>query len=119
MPSKAYRHPLVTSLFEVGPVLHDGYITWQELSSWQQVTGIELEPWEACAILDMSKAFLNQRAQSINLSCLCPWEKGQAIWQYVSAEKYKRQRDAEEARKLEKAKEPDGNRKRRRNPPPG
>lgn len=119
MPSGAYKHPLVRSLFEIGPVVHDGYITWQELLAWQTVTGIELEPWEACAILDLSKAYLNQKAQSSSLGCLCPWPKGQSIWQYVCAKRYQKQREAEEALKLSKEKEPDGNRKRRRNPPQG
>lgn len=119
MPSKSYKNPIVSSLFEVGPILHDGYVTWQELRSWQEIVGIELEPWEACAILDLSKAYLNQKRLSTSLGCLCPWGKGQKIWQYVSAEKYKKQREAEEALKQRKEKEPDGNRKRRRNPPPG
>lgn len=108
----------MAALFEVGPVGNDGFVTWQELRSWQEVVGIDLEPWEACAILDMSKTFMSQKSLSASFACLCPWPQGQKIWQYVSGKLQHKQKEAE-ALKKSKEKEPDGNRKRHRNPPPG
>lgn len=119
MPGDAWRHPLIAALFEVGPVGYDGFVTWQELRSWQEVIGIELEPWEACAIVEMSKAFFTQQRLSTSPACLCPWPKGQAMWQYVSGKLQEKHKEAEEALKKSREKEPDGNRKRHRNSPPG
>lgn len=122
MPGAAQYHPLVISFFEIGPVLQDGYMTWQELDSWQRVTGTDLDPWEASLVLDMSKAYLQQRHESKSIACICPWPKGQNIWRYALDEKYKRQREQEEkllAKRKEKEHRPDGTRKRHRNSPPG
>lgn len=111
MPSSAQYHPLVTALFEVGPLVMDEYVTWQELEAWQRVTGVSLDPWEASAIVDMSKAYLRQKRESTSIACLCPWPKGQNIWRYVLDKKHQQQQEKQ------KEKEPDGNRKRHRNPP--
>lgn len=120
MPGLAACHPLVMALFEIGPVMYDGYITWQELESWKKVTGTDLDPWEASTIVSLSRVFFRQREESKSISSLCPWPKGRNIWKYVQDEKQKKSLEEERAiLKARKEKEPDGTRKRHRNPPPG
>lgn len=118
MPGSAACHPLVAALFDVGPVMADSYVTWQELESWQNVTGVDLDPWEASTIIDLSKTYFRQREEAKSFAALCPWPKGRNIWKYVQDEKQKKDREQESTRlKESKEKAPDGPRKRHRNPP--
>lgn len=118
MPGSAACHPLVAALFDVGPVMADSYITWQELESWQNVTGVDLDPWEASTIIDLSKTYFRQREEAKSFAALCPWPKGRNIWKYVQDEKQKKDREQESTRlKESKEKASDGPRKRHRNPP--
>lgn len=120
MPDSASNHPLVIALFEIGPVEFEGHLTWRELESWQRLMGIELEPWEAIVLIDLSRAFFQQKQESKSISSLCPWPKGRNIWKYVQDEKHKKQREAETARlKDVKEKATHGSHKRHRNPPTG
>jgi hypothetical protein len=55
---------LVEWLMEAGPVMPSGYgpvgITWTELTSGQQRTGIELQPWEARLMVRLSREFASE-----------------------------------------------------------
>lgn len=51
---------LVDYLKEVGPVMSDGAITWQELRAWQEQTGRVLQPWEAKMLRSLSIDYLNE-----------------------------------------------------------
>lgn len=47
-PSPPNPAPYLTDwLFEIGPMTAGNVIGWQDLTCWQRITGIELQPWEA------------------------------------------------------------------------
>lgn len=48
-------------LFEIGPMAGEGPIDWQDMLAWSQLTGIDLNPWEARTLRRLSRAFVNQR----------------------------------------------------------
>lgn len=35
-------------------------ITWQELDAWQRQTGMRLQPWEARAVISLSRAYAGE-----------------------------------------------------------
>jgi hypothetical protein len=49
-----------------------GPISFQEIRSWQESTGIDLKPWEARAIRTLSIVYLNQAAISDKADCPSP-----------------------------------------------
>lgn len=55
---------IVEFLMEIGPVLPAGMsigkIEWRDIAAWQDVTGIELEPWEARMIRRLSADYLSE-----------------------------------------------------------
>jgi len=68
---------LVEYLFSVGPVLPSGMgsmpITWQELAAWQAVTGVELDAFEAEAVMQLSGAYAAMYEQARKDACPAPW----------------------------------------------
>lgn len=65
---------LLAYLFEVGPMMtaggYPGPLTHEELQAWQNLIGIELQPWEIRFLRRLSGEYLaeNYRAQKIG----CP-----------------------------------------------
>ena len=57
---------------EIGPA-GDGGIGWQDMTAWERLTGIELEPWEARTIRQMSIAYCNQRHDARKADCAAPY----------------------------------------------
>lgn len=104
---------LVDVLFKVGPIKGEMPLTEGDLEPWERRRGIELAPWQAELLVDMSQAYLQNMHAGREMSALSPWPKAMKMWRYVMDKKHAKQQ-AEQ-----KEKEPDGNRKRRRNPPPG
>lgn len=51
-------------LFEVGPAAGDREIGYSDLAAWQDITGIELEPWEGRLLRRLSRAWLNEQWQA-------------------------------------------------------
>lgn len=65
--------PYVTDwLFEIGPGM-DGPIGWQEMTAWERLTGIELNPWEARTIRWLSQEYLSERQQARKADSPAPY----------------------------------------------
>lgn len=64
-------------LFEIGPCVAAGMgagaIGWRDLAAWQDLTGIELMPWEARLLRTLSRAFVDQSWRSEKPDCPAPW----------------------------------------------
>jgi hypothetical protein len=62
-PVEACAH-ILRYLWEVGPVLAGGMapapITQQEIRSWQENSGVRLQPWEARWMRELSTVYLNE-----------------------------------------------------------
>lgn len=62
---------------EIGPTtatgMGEGPIGWQEIAAWQQLTGTQIEPWEARCIRRMSQAFISERHEAKKPNCPEPY----------------------------------------------
>lgn len=101
---------LVGILFQLGPIRGELPLCEGDLESWERRRGIELAPWQAELIVSLSQAYMTEMHAAKSPSALCPWTLGRNVWKYVMDKKHEQQ---------PKEQAPDGNRKRRRNPPPG
>ncbi len=68
---------LVTHLFEAGPASNTEFgakpITWGELQSWQQQTGVRLQPWEARAVRRLSADYAAEVTEAKDPARPAPW----------------------------------------------
>lgn len=104
---------LIDLLFQVGPIKGEMPLTEGDLEPWERRRGIELSPWQAELVVEMSQAYMKHMHAGKEISALSPWPKSMKMWQYVMEQKHAKQQSEQ------KEKEPDGTRKRHRNPPKG
>lgn len=64
---------------------------WKDIDSWQSVTGVELQPYEAEAIKTLSMAYVDQLERSKEANCPCPWVDPTNVDRAAVAEKIKQQ----------------------------
>lgn len=73
-PEAAY---LFDCLLEVGPAsvngMADAPVSWDELRTWQQMVGIELSPWEARTVRQLSRAYVAERTAATDPMRPAPW----------------------------------------------
>lgn len=76
MPPVSAPH-LIDWWLDLGPASSGGGgeapLGWQDMVAWQQITGIELHPWEARAIRRMSQAWLGEGHRAKKPDCPAPW----------------------------------------------
>lgn len=108
---------LVEILFQIGPIRGELPLCEFDLESWERRRGIELSPWQAELIVELSKAYLTEMHAARSWSALCPWPKGRNMWKLVQDRKHAKKAQEEAAKP--QTKEPHGSRQRYRNPPPG
>lgn len=77
---------LVDILFKIGPVKHEAPLSEGDIEPWERRRGIQLAPWQAELIVDMSKAYLGEMYNARHISSLCPWPPGRNVWKYVQDE---------------------------------
>lgn len=68
---------LVEYMMEIGPVEAGGMeaspIGWSTIKDWQQLTGVQLEPWQARLIRRLSISYLDQSRKARAPECPSPW----------------------------------------------
>jgi hypothetical protein len=74
---------LVDILFAVGPTRGDGPLYEEHLQAWETRRGIELDPWQADVILEMSRAYLAESYAAREYNSLPPWPPARNMWKYV------------------------------------
>jgi hypothetical protein len=112
MPQLEVGMYLLDVLFRVGPVRNETALTEGDLEPWERRRGIELAPWQADLILDLSKAYFTEMHAARNRNALCPWATGRGMWKYVT------EHIGDFLAALDRpVKEKNGNRQRHRNPP--
>lgn len=105
---------LIDALFKVGPVAGENPISEADLDSWERRRGVEFEPWEAEAVVAMSRAYLGEMHAAREANAEPPWPEAVRMWQYVKNAMAEKTWD-----RLERNLDRNGSRKRHRNPPPG
>lgn len=77
LPPNPARY-LTDWFFEIGPTspagMGEGPIGWTDITAWQSLTGIELQPWEARTIRRLSIAFVHQRSVAKEPDCPAPYK---------------------------------------------
>ena len=66
-------HYLLEYLFDVGPTINDGHLTYEEISAWQSSMGLELTPWETQQIHKLSRDYISQAYKSTAFDCPAPF----------------------------------------------
>lgn len=74
---------LVDILFQIGPTRAEGPLEESALEPWERRRGIELEPWQADAILAMSRAYLTESHTAGHWNAFPPWQPAVKMWKYV------------------------------------
>lgn len=81
-------------LMEVGPIVSGGMgqapIGWGDLTNWQQLTGVSLNPWEARTLRKLSQDFLSQKSVSNEANCPAPYVENPLANEDAVAEQFKR-----------------------------
>lgn len=71
---------LVDWLMEVGPFGTGGMgavaINWADLATWQALTGLQIDPWEARTLVRLSRDFVAQTERSKDITCPAPYSTG-------------------------------------------
>lgn len=116
MPEPPAGMYLIDALFKIGPVQHEAPISWQDLESWERRRGIELAPWQADLLVEMSKAYLGEMYAARECHALPPWPDAVPMWRYVKDEAAvaakQHQQAIDEAAQRMRGAGTDGNRKR-------
>lgn len=76
--------PYITDwLMEIGPLASTGMgpapLGWAEIRAWQDSVGIELDPWEARTIRQLSKEFLTTMHEAKDPTFPAPFQSAQDI----------------------------------------
>lgn len=75
MPEVRAEH-LLSYLFEVGPTMssggYPGPLTHEELRSWQDLVGIELQPWEVRFLRRLSCEYIAEGYRAQKVDCPAP-----------------------------------------------
>lgn len=77
---------LIDILFQVGPTKGEMPLCEGDLEPWERRRGIELMPWQADLLVDLSRTYMVESHAARETAALCPWEPGRKIWMYVTAE---------------------------------
>lgn len=64
-------------LFEIGPTvaagMGEGRLGWRDLAAWQEISGIELMPWEARLLRRLSGEYADERHEAKKNDRLAPY----------------------------------------------
>ena len=64
-------------LFEIGPSvaagMGEGPIGFRDLVAWQEIMGVELQPWEARVLLRLSGEYLGEKHRARKPDCPAPY----------------------------------------------
>lgn len=76
-------------LFDIGPTVGGEVLTYRDLAAWQQISGVELLPWEGRLLRRLSGDFASQQHKARNADCPPPYiplEDEGAVQDRVSAQ---------------------------------
>lgn len=74
---------LLDIFFKVGPIRGDGPLYEEHLEAWERRRGIELRPWQADLLMEMSQAYLAASHDARDYNALPPWPPAVKMWKYV------------------------------------
>ena len=72
MPDNPLPH-VASWLLEAGPDKGDGPLDWLDIKAWQELSGLELLPFEAALIRRMSIIYSNQKFRAAKPDCPMPF----------------------------------------------
>lgn len=114
MPQVEEGMYLIDLLYKVGPIRGEMPLFESDLEPWERRRGVELKPWQADLVIDLSQEYLKQSYLARDPSALSPWPPAQRMWMHVTGKMHENQ----QAKQKEKE-APNGSNQRRRNPTKG
>lgn len=85
MPPVGVAEHLVDYLMEVGPTTGENELSWTEISNWMERTGVELDEFQAVALVAMSREYLGMMQEARDAECLPPWRREKTEAQKAAA----------------------------------
>lgn len=80
---------LLAFFMEVGPSVSTGMgmapIGFSDIEAWRNLTETNLTPWDALMLRQMSRAYVNQYAESRDPRCPAPYEEAMTLEQKRAA----------------------------------
>jgi len=64
---------LVEYMIELGVTYGEQAVPYSEIESWQRQSGIELQPWEARIVKQLSEAYLSESHAARDPDAKAPW----------------------------------------------
>lgn len=78
---------LINILFQVGPTKGEMPLCEGDLEPWERRRGIELAPWQADLVVDLSRAYMVESHSARDWGAIPAWPKARNMWKYVCDEK--------------------------------
>lgn len=78
---------LVDILFQVGPTKVEGPISELDLVPWERRRGVELQPWQAEAVVAMSRAYMAETHTAREIAAPPPWPPAVSVWRRVTSKR--------------------------------
>lgn len=75
---------IIDILFKVGPVKREEPISELDLEGWERRRGVQLSPWYADTLIEMSRAYLSEQYSASKVSAPPPWPRAVKMWKYVT-----------------------------------
>lgn len=75
---------LVAVLFRIGPIRKEEPISDEDIGHWERRRGVELAPWEADILVEMSRAYMSQMHAASKMAAPPPWPPAVKMWKYVT-----------------------------------
>lgn len=73
LPDVGPAEYLVAYLFEVGPLAGGHELTFAHLESWERKTGVELDEFKACMLVELSRVYLGMSNEARASDCPPPY----------------------------------------------
>ncbi|WP_049759298.1 hypothetical protein [Novosphingobium aromaticivorans] len=74
---------LIDWLMEIGPTAPGAMshvaVGWRDIAAWQEAMGVDLLPWEAALVRQLSADFANQLHDAEDQACPAPWSEQKAV----------------------------------------
>jgi hypothetical protein len=82
-PVPAFAPFLLEYFFELGPIKKDSAIEPIDIPGWEHVLGVEFQPWQARALLKMSRAYHVEMFSAREWDAPPPWKGAAKQWKWA------------------------------------
>jgi len=97
-PPVEWGGEMLDYLWEIGPTKKDGPIEAQDLVAWEQLLGVEWQPYESRLLIRLSRSYLAESHNATKRNAPCPWPEFESRWRWARNQPGEKSLDREEKR---------------------